>query len=523
MKLKEIEKNENLKKQIGEIYFNKDLKWDDRMKQLCELLGKSERTIRRNLVKLGFKEKADSGIVESDQYNTAKLKSHNKTSKYYLVSWAQNNTPVLAPFLENMKKYAQFLNGEILIIAGRYKNPTSVFTDAKEDFWCDEILPYLTANIHQLNTNIKVAGNIKISPTAQNPLQSMESLSDGETCIFGHPRVHLDTMATLSGHKLLLTTGACTKENYTDSKAGHVGCFNHTIGFCLIEVKDSKLFFVRQVTADSKTGNFTDLYHRVENQKVSRVESAECLVYGDIHVENCDPKIISQTEKLLLNKIKIKSLIFHDVFDGESISHHQEKNPYILAEKEFKNTNSLSNEISNMLKWLEKFENHDGDVVIVRSNHDLFIEKFLIGDWRLNIKNSKEFMKYGLAILNGETPNGVIPYIISQRFPNFKCLGLSDSYIVKGGFECGQHGSIGANGSRPTLSTFRRLVSKTITAHTHTPRRLDGSISCGTSTYLRLKYNEGGPSSWANCHVLVNSDGRAQHIFFINGEFTTFE
>ena len=523
MKFKELE--ESTINQARDIYKNKELSWDERMKILTNLFGQSERTCRKWCVKLGFKERPENiGTAECDQYKEAQKRVIDTGKKYYLISWAQNNTPVLKPFLENMKAYASFLNAEILIIAGRYKNPTSVFSDAKEDFWCDDVLPYLTANVHHLNSNLKVCGNIKISPTTKNPLLGMSGLSDGESCVFGHPRVHLEPMPTLSGHKLLLTTGACTKENYTDSKVGYIGEFNHTMGFTIVEIKDDRIFFTRQVTADSKNGNFIDLYYKITNGKITRSENAECLVYGDIHVGQHNPHVISQTKSLLLDKLKIKTLVFHDIFDGYSISHHHEKNPFILAKKEFENTNSLSNEIEEMLNWLSDFEKHDGDVVIVRSNHDLFIEKYLNGDWKMNLKNSKEYMKYAAAILNNEIgSSGIVGYIISQKYPKFKCLGLNDSYVIKGDWEVGQHGFLGSNGSRPNLTTFRNLPNKTITGHTHTPRRLDGAISCGTSTHLRLDYNEGGPSSWVNCHVLTNSDGRSQQIIFINGEFTTFE
>ena len=58
------------------IYLNKEISWDDRMKQLMDLFGKSERTVRKWCSdKLGFKEKVD---IVSEQYEMAKKRKLDK-------------------------------------------------------------------------------------------------------------------------------------------------------------------------------------------------------------------------------------------------------------------------------------------------------------------------------------------------------------------------------------------------------------------------------------------------------------
>jgi hypothetical protein len=39
---------------------------------------------------------------------------------------------------------------------------------------------------------------------------------------------------------------------------------------------------------------------------------------------------------------------------------------------------------------------------------------------------------------------------------------------------------------------------------------------------MRVGYNI-GPSSWLQAHVIIHNDARAQHINFIDGEYTTFK
>lgn len=530
MKFKEL-----TEKQISsarEIYQNKELSWDDRMTLLVNFFGKSERTVRRWCSeKLGFKEKVE---VEPEQYVKAKAKVHDGTKKRFIISWAQNNTPVHKPFMKNMEAYADFIDADIHIIAGRYKNPTSVWTtqQASDEFWYDEVTPYLDANRHSIHKYVSILSDIKIQPTAVNPMTGLQALSGINSCIFGSPKVQMEMISVLEGNKpkMMLTTGSVTKKNYTDSKSGKTGDFHHTYGFVIVEIKDDDTFFVRQVTANDNSGTFTDLYYKVESGHVSTIDEFSAIVLGDIHYGHHDQDVIDKTHELL-GLIKPEHVILHDVFDGSSISHHEMKDPFIQYAKEINNTNSVEKEINNMLEGLESFRNYD-NVVIVRSNHDDFLDRWLKNDdWKRQptSKNSLAYMEFSVMLLRQHSTGnikGVIPEIINQRFPKFKTLNRNDSYIVKN-WELGQHGDIGSNGSRGSLLQFRKLNTKVIVGHYHSPGRKDGALAVGTSTKLRVGYNI-GPSSWLQSHVIIHKDGRAQHINFIkdnDGEigFTTFK
>jgi hypothetical protein len=73
---------------------------------------------------------------------------------------------------------------------------------------------------------------------------------------------------------------------------------------------------------------------------------------------------------------------------------------------------------------------------------------------------------------------------------------------------------MGSNGSRGSLLQFRKLNTKIVVGHYHSPGRKDGALAVGTTTKLRVGYNN-GPSSWLQSHVIIHKDGRAQHINFI--------
>jgi hypothetical protein len=549
------------KQYFAEIYKNKKLSWDERMQLLMDFTGKCERTVRKwASEKLNLSEREE---VVSPEYEEAKNRTFNKRKKRFIITWAQNNTPVHEKFFHNLVEYAKHINADIHVIAGRYKNPTSIWTmgQTAEEKWSPIVLPYLDANRHDIHKYVSIMSDVKIHPTAHNPMSGMESMSGVNSCIFGHPKLQMQTIPVLedSKPKMMLTTGACTVKNYTDSKAGKKGEFHHVLGFAIVEIKDDTTFFVRQVSAEDN-GDFCDLYTEVKfigkevklefnnpldkadwldehfldkpvvikgKSEINNITEIAACVLGDLHWGHHDPEVIKATTKML-NRVKPEHVILHDVFDGYSISHHEMKNPFAQYGKEVRDENNLAKEVDEMLDGLENFANHK-NVVVVRSNHDDFIDRWLQnGDWKKQPtpKNSPLYMEYSAILLKqyAETPHdikGVIPEIINRRFPKFITLGRRDSYKVLG-WELGQHGDVGSNGSRGSLLQFRRLNTKIIVGHYHSPGRKDGALAVGTSTKMRVGYNMGA-SGWLQSHVIIHKNGKAQHINFINGNYTTFK
>jgi len=528
---------------VRQVYSSPNLSYDEKIGTLMEFFGKGERTTRTWLVNLGIKKKTSE---DSPQFKKAKKKRISKKVKRYIFTWAQNNTPVHEPFLRNIEAYAEEIGAEINIIAGRYKNPTSVFEDKDFESWHSRVEPYLYAARANAHKHLIVAGDVKVSPTAVNPMISMEGFSGPESCIFGHPKMQMQMVPVLEGMapKMMMTTGAVTTENYTDSKAGKKGEFHHTLGFVIVEVKDREVFYTRQVTA-TEDGNFNDLYYNVTfegslekvevipgltflgeewqgNSKIRKNKEMDACILGDIHFGETDKNVMNTTLNKLFKKLKPKEVVLHDVFDGHSISHHDRKDAFAQFHKEIDGKNDLAKEIEFMLDGLEAFRKYK--TIIVRSNHDDFVDRWLRDvDWRKEstMKNSLSYMKFASLLLERKASKGVIPHVINERFPDFITLGRSDSHKVHG-WEVGQHGDIGASGSRGAINQFRKLSTKMIIGHSHSPNRKDGVIQVGTSTILRVGYNI-GPSAWLQSHSIIHSDGKAQQIHFIGGEYTTFE
>lgn len=442
-----------------------------------------------------------AALCKTNQYEQASHKEL-KPSKVYIITTALNSTPVHEQFWKNLLAYVAYLNAELHVIASRYKNPTSVFADSNDDVWCAEVLPYLDAGRHMLFDGIQLMSDVKIQPTAVTPLTGLNGFSGSESCIFGHPRVHMAFMPVPKGHKpkVMMTTGACTVPNYTDSKTGKKGEFHHVYGFVIVTDGD-----MHYVTA-TEDGNFIDMGKQVKDGVISKAPQVEALILGDIHTSKLDQEARERIRNRII-AINPKMIVLHDVMDGESINPHEEKNPVLKVKRFESGRNSLANEIEDTLDFLAELKLLCDNIVVVASNHDNMLDRYIINmDWRKDVPNAVKYAELLPIALREDC--GVFPYLVKQM--DINATKVDDSIVVCG-IELNMHGDKGANGSRGSSVQFKNLSSKAITGHSHSPSRTDGSLVVGCQT-LDHGYNE-GLSSWGVGDVIINADGKCQHIF----------
>lgn len=445
--------------------------------------------------------------------------------KYLLITAAQNASRVHEEGWRNLLAYYDFLGAEqteILVIPYRYKNPTSVNPDLPNEYWSPKVVPFLDLARHDVSETLSILSDVKVQPTAAHPLQGIHELSGPASCIVGHSKMHLTSIPILEGQhpKIAYTTGAITQANYTDTKAGKKGNFHHVLGFIIVEI-DEDCEHVRHVPM-CDDGSFIDLVHSVNDGKVSRIEECVALRMGDLHVGDHDPEKIKATVKLA-NTLVPEYVILDDVFNGHSVNPHEAKDGIIRYQNIQRGRSSLRTEIDEMLDFLGWFKEEvfRSDLVVVRSNHDDFLDRYIrSNDWGRDITNALEFSEGLTTLLKGEAPKGLIPYYINEKFPDIKCLGLDESFIP-GDIEHGHHGHLGSNGSRGSISQYSNLSTKVMVAHGHHPERLNGAIMVGTSTFLRVGYNQGA-SNWRQGDGIEHVNGKAQLVIFTNHKFTTF-
>lgn len=451
-----------------------------------------------------------------------------------VITAAQNATPAHKPFVKALELLCRERNGEILAVPLRYKNPTSRWTasQANEDVWAAELTPYLCNERKRLNKNLILLGDVRVQPTAAAPLTGFEAMTHGESAILAHTKIQSRTVATPQNRtpKILSTTGAATVRNYTDTRAGKQGEFHHTLGALLVELKGKK-FQVRRINACKKTGSFIELDKQYgvdwTASGIAAAPPALALVHGDTHVDFADPKVVGAQDNLAAF-LKVKTRVFHDLLDGYSINPHHEGNPFNAIAKVQNNRGDARAEVMRALAFLEHRLTGEAEIIVVPSNHDDFLSRWIINkDWRSAPSNSDFYLETALAMVrstvldsSGTRYASPFTYWGRRHFGDsngVRFLDRDESVALKG-VELSMHGDRGPNGARGSLKNLRRIGVKFIIGHSHTPGEDEGGMQVGTSTRLRLEYNS-GPSGWLNTDAIIYANGKRTLINYIDGEY----
>jgi hypothetical protein len=457
-----------------------------------------------------------------------------KGAQRLFITSAQNATPVHLDFWRVIQRICEDANAALVVIPLRYKNPTSRWVGSQEgaSHWVEEVRPYLASVRRQLNANLMLLGDIKIQPTAADPLTGFESVSDASSGIVGHPKIQTRSIATPQSKmaKLLLTSGACTVQNYSDTRAGRVGEFHHSLSGLMVEL-DGPLFWVRRLHYDTRTKSVIDApaAKRYTADRAVTAPRSLALACGDLHERFADPKVISATWGAggMVEVARPQHVIYHDVTDAYAVNHHHGKNPFFRIGKRRSGMDDLRAEVEHTIEFLRDHPTPGGQSVIVPSNHPDFFARWMAeNDWRQDPVNAQFYLETALMMVRGchtdrakgtSWPDPFAHWLRSAKIPNTRVLDDDESFALAG-VELGMHGHLGPNGRRGSIRNIRRIGVKSIIGHSHSPGEDEGCTQVGTSTRLRLEYNH-GPSSWLQAHCFLNADGKRQLCFIINGRY----
>lgn len=480
----------------------------------------------------GFRTVNPLGIEQFDQTidHTAvsnKIKSVKKSTRWVVVS-AQNATPVHTGFYDTLKSYCEVNDAELIVIPFRYKNPTSVFTDKEYEWWHESIVDHIVDRRYELCKGVVLLGDIQIQPTAKSPLSGLEGFTGAKSCIVGHPKYEFKTVATRQGEmaKIMTTTGAITVPNYTRSKAGKTGHHHHQYAATVVE-SDGDQFYIRQVTAN-EDGSFIDLDKVYRpNGTVDDAPRAATLVLGDLHQWWVSKEVDEATfgDNGLVNLLNPEKVFIHDSVDGFSISHHHRNDPFIMHAKHQNGTGNIMDELTDFSQFMNERMRDDTDYVVVTSNHDDHITRYIKEtDWRKDPENAEFYLETALEMIRdnrmvegGTSTIRPFDYWMERLSPDLNIINRETSFEVLG-VEHAYHGDIGPNGARGSTKNLSQIGVKVTSGHGHSPRVIDGAYTVGVSTG-RMAYASGGPSGWLNTHCVLYADGKRSLIHIINGKF----
>lgn len=472
-----------------------------------------------------------SNTIDLDSYlsdaNIKKLASKIKKYKRFFITTAVAGQRVSQPFLKSINNYCYKNNAKLLILPSH--DPAHNL-DNNIDWHFDKLIDHNSVDYifddTYLNSNVFISG-IRVTAKQINPITGLSELSQTKgSCIFASPKQSLEFDA-VSANKLphaRMTTGAVTLSNYKTSRGNsmrtsYIADFQHILGGIIIEIENNEVFHFRQVQSDIN-GNFCDL--GVEYSPKGSKKVPVSFVMGDYHAGEHDESAVKAWLEVI-NQTSAHQVLFHDLFNGNSVNHHMEHDIIARSVLATQGLNNLESELALTSNEIDRFGQLKSvkKLVIVKSNHDDFIDRWLkrggfVNDpvnFRIGCKlaaevvgTDKDYLEEGLRLVG-----------LPKTYNKVKFLSVDEDYLI-GGVHCGAHGDKASNGSKGSIKSMAKSYPKCVVGHSHTPGIFKGARQIGTTSKKRLGYNR-GPSSWVHCSALVYDNGQVQLINSIDGKW----
>jgi len=470
------------------------------------------------------------------------ISDHIKTlpAGKYVLSCAQNNTHVHEIVLKCLINFCQHNNAKLLIARITYNKNGFCQPDINNDneLWYDpKVKPYLVSGHIDLQ-GLHFLADSNVIPTARNPLSGFDAATQaGIHAVIPHTKIALSVVAALknSPTKTLASTGTVTKSNYIMRKVGAVATLEHCLGGLFIDTTDKKNIIIRQLELIPDCNYIYDLNKQYcDNGEVLEGEFIECLQPGDIHAEKMTQKSFDKIVSLM-QELKPKYLILHDILDFRTRNHHNIKDCTFLH-GQLMQKNTVKGDLMIMTELIDKFIKYCEKLYIIESNHDQALMTWLKNeDFKKDAENAIFYLECMLAIYkhqeiydnldNLNILEYVYTYLCKGQYSeeNFeesfeendrKLVNFSrvDESLIIAGIEHGCHGHNGANGSKGSPQQFKKLGIAMNTGHTHSPSIHGKVYTAGVSASLEMGYNVGA-SSWAIAHIITYNNGQRQIIF----------
>jgi hypothetical protein len=464
----------------------------------------------------------------------------------FIFTGAQNDTEI-HPIWPNLVAYAKHLKADLIVGPGTYETQWWSENNPSSRAYAKEIEKHLCFGQMAIGNDFVFCGEMNILPTASTPVSDLAGYSRGRWGVFPAAKRQLKSVPSTDPEQQahqVMTTGLCTMPKVIPRKAGIKAIFHQVAGAVIVEFDQDGDLFCRQITAGAD-GSFYDFDNRVENGKVkTKQKTIRYLTLPDIHERKLGPRnaaalfgidIINKKRlknKNVIDTLQPQEIFVHDLFDNESRNHHNDGDNATNYELAYGNKDSVLDEIKGSATFLELLERPYMRVVVVESNHDLALERYVKeGRYRMDGKNvriglqledayleHRERVRDALNAFKKPPSFSVLEHAIRRlgtKLKNVHWVYDGKSYIVDG-VQCGHHGFRGSNGSQGTVAGFARLGIKMSIGDKHSPEINEG-VYCDGVTELQHGYNK-GPSGWAVTLTAQYHDGKRTLITLQNGK-----
>jgi hypothetical protein len=498
-------------------------------REIAQRYGVAYQTVKNRAHKLK-KQIAEDKPLASGTMLSPDEKRQQLKGKRFVITSAQNNTFIVKPFLQALEIYAETHQAQLLISTFTYnKNGYQKTEKDSEGVWYDKAIEqYINNDACAITDDLLFCGELNILPTAVNPLSGLHNYTNTASGIIPHAKLRVQSLATAKNEpcRILYTTGAVTQRNYIQQKAGQKAEHHHSMSALVVEVDEGGDWFVRQLCYDKKLKGFYDLDMFYSANGVKAVGEIDGIVFGDIHCAKLDQTVADaswRSKDSLMEVLKPKHVFLNDVHDQQARNHHNVKDPHFMFAMHVNGTESVIDEVKLTCSVIEEIKRPWCNVVIVESNHDLALERWLKEqDYRKDPVNAIFFLEMQTAkyksIVQHDSAFSAFEHACKLNGLSGVTFLREDESFIVAGVDCGNHGHLGNNGGRGSVKAYADRGAKVTIGHGHSFTVLDGAWMAGVSGKLDMGYNKGG-SSWNHTHVIHYSNGKRCGITLKNGKW----
>lgn len=520
------------------------------IKPAARVLGVAKQTIQSALKGVKHQAEAEGVVVDDDRplydgrigvFRREKIDPPKRGVRRFILTSAQNNTPVHPQFWANLTAYAKYARAKVMVATYTYNHNAFGQLSTKrgtrkrqEDLWYDEaVLPHICDDSVEIAPGLVWCGEMNIIPTAVRPLSGLETYTARKSGIFPAAKLDMKSVASVKTEptKFNYTTGTVTMRNYIQKKAGQKAEFHHTYGALIVEVDTEGSWWVRQLLCDND-GGFYDLDVAVFDGVVQEGHRAEAITWGDTHAEVVDPEIaeVCWGAGGMLDTLKPRYQFLHDLLDFRRRNHHDRRDPHLAFKKHIEGREKVEGEVENTADLVtSKIMRDWAETIVVDSNHDnAFLRWLREEDYRTDPVNARYFLENQLEVYrrieDGDENFHLVEWALRRKGvpESVRFLRQDEPFVIcpkfGGGIECGMHGDLGPNGARGTPNGLMRMGRRANTGHTHSAGIYEGLWVAGLTARLEQGYNV-GPGSWSHSQIVTHPNARRQMITIWNGKW----
>jgi len=467
--------------------------------------------------------------------------------KTFVVTTAQKGAEPNWNFLNSLERICKELDGHLMIAPTNGKMTTSRRGKDKDDnevikfrdwinsrenvslIFDDESCEVPIAAKEKLN-NVLYVMNYPVKAQQMIPLTSWDRhVKVDKSAIIPSPKLMMFPQANSkqSLPKILMSTGAVTEPNYKTNSWGTHAYLDHDFGAILVEIVNGDNYHFRQLVANN-AGVVYDMGQRFDGKSVSLKEDAELMVLGDLHAGETDLESWKATKRMI-KQFKPEYVVVHDLFSGVCVNPHEQGNETKRARLAISGKDSLFEELigcGEILTDLMNTLSPESQIIISRSNHDQFLDRYIsAGDFRMSPGKNLPLL-HKLAADLQETPaedlaGGALRLGI-ENYAYHPVRGVrwlrSDEDFKKRGWQFGDHGHLGPNGSKGSIRNQEKCLGKSVCGHSHCPGIFRDAWRVGTLSKLDLGYNKGA-SNWMHTNFIFYRNGQGQLINILDGKY----